>query len=713
VAQIINTNIASLNAQRILNWSQSALAASLTRLSSGLRINSAMDDAAGLAISERFTTQIRGLNQAVRNASDAISLSQTAEGALGEFGNILQRIRELAIQSANSTNSSSDRAALNSEAASLIAELQRVATTTEFNGQSIIEGTFTGAQFQVGANANQIILVNVGNAQTDALGSFQVGGTATTVSGAALVGGDLTINGIDVGVSTTGSAEDIAAAVNGVTSTTGVKASASSTVTGTVALIRNQTLQSGDLLINSVDVGAVAGSNIIATQGANVAAAINNVSNTSGVTATANLATGAITLTSTTGKDIAISSSNSTAGYSRLENATGFAVSASTEQAQSTFTFVVGTKSVSTIVLADNGLNGVDAGGGDAVTVGGITYEFYTNGGTYTGSQNGVEIGASVTATGVNLDAAIDANSANVVATNAAGTVTITSDVFSETQTQTASTEVTDANAKITVTSNGTAGVGIAVGDTLTLGGAIYEFTLDDGTASAGNVKVSLGSAAANSITAQATNLDNAITAQYLAINTNITSASAAAVVTVTSDLLGSPGDSTVDGAFSTGFTNLTENLGGGNGTAADGAGTASTTRGTLALNSSEQILIGGANTTKAGLQSASATLNTIDGVYISTVTGANTAIALIDGALDQVNGIRGYLGAVQNRFESTIANLIATSENLSAARSRIRDADFAAESAGLIRALILQQAGVAILSQANLLPQLVLSLLS
>ena len=128
--QVINTNVASLNAQRNLTTSQGQLATALQRLSSGLRINSAKDDAAGLAISERFTTQIRGLNQAVRNANDGISLSQTAEGALGETGNALQRIRELAIQSANSTNSASDRAALNAEAAQLLSEVQRIAQTT-------------------------------------------------------------------------------------------------------------------------------------------------------------------------------------------------------------------------------------------------------------------------------------------------------------------------------------------------------------------------------------------------------------------------------------------------------------------------------------------------------------------------------------------------------------------------------------------------------
>src|SRR5690606_34014937 len=140
--QVINTNSASLNAQRNLNRSQNALNTSLERLSSGLRINSAKDDSAGLAISERMTSQIRGLNQAARNANDGISLAQTAEGALGEIGNNLQRIRELAVQSANATNSSSDRQALQAEVNQLAAEIDRVATQTDFNGTKLLDGSF-------------------------------------------------------------------------------------------------------------------------------------------------------------------------------------------------------------------------------------------------------------------------------------------------------------------------------------------------------------------------------------------------------------------------------------------------------------------------------------------------------------------------------------------------------------------------------------------
>lgn len=170
--QVINSNIASLTAQRNLNMSQSSLNTSLERLSSGMRINSAKDDAAGLAISERMTSQIRGLNQAARNANDGISLAQTAEGAMGEIGNNLQRIRELAVQSANATNSASDRASLQAEVTQLTAEITRVAGSTQFNGLNLLDGSFASQSFQVGANANQTIdIAQISDARSTALGN--------------------------------------------------------------------------------------------------------------------------------------------------------------------------------------------------------------------------------------------------------------------------------------------------------------------------------------------------------------------------------------------------------------------------------------------------------------------------------------------------------------------------------------------------------------
>src|SRR6185436_2568087 len=184
----INTNISSLTAQRSSSKVQDQLSTSMARLSSGLRINSAKDDAAGLAISERFTSQIRGLNQASRNANDGISLAQTAEGALAEVGNNLQRIRELAVQSANATNSASDRAALSSEVGQLVSEVNRVASQTEFNGLKLLDGSFNAQVFQVGANAGQTIAVSsIVDTRTGSLGSYTLAadGTATGATSAA------------------------------------------------------------------------------------------------------------------------------------------------------------------------------------------------------------------------------------------------------------------------------------------------------------------------------------------------------------------------------------------------------------------------------------------------------------------------------------------------------------------------------------------------
>ncbi|MBT0569530.1 flagellin [Curvibacter sp. CHRR-16] len=258
MASTINTNVQSLNAQRNLAASQSSLGTSMQRLSSGLRINSAKDDAAGLAIAERMTSQVRGLNQASRNANDGISLAQVAEGALGSASSTLQRIRELAVQSANATNSASDRAALNAEVNQLNAELQRIAQTAQFNGQNILDGSFTSATFQVGANANQTIIATTGDFRTSKYGNFRIGSDVAATAGGPgdLVMGSVAglrktqstavadINGaspmvadptfrIDggagsavIGITEGQSARSLAAAINSKAGTTGVTASA-------------------------------------------------------------------------------------------------------------------------------------------------------------------------------------------------------------------------------------------------------------------------------------------------------------------------------------------------------------------------------------------------------------------------------------------------------------------------------------------------------
>ena len=626
MAQVINTNIASLNAQRNLNSSQSQLNTSLERLSSGLRINSAKDDAAGLAISSRFTTQINGLNQAVRNANDGISLAQTAEGALDASGDSLQRIRQLALQSANSTNSASDRAALNAEVQQLLAEIDRVGQTTQFNGTNILDGSFSSAQFQVGANANQTINFSVAGATTDILGAFQV--TSSAVSSSAFDGDGLTINGIEVGVSaqtsaagvTAASAAAKATAINAVANQTGVTATATNSVTGSAPLV-GVGLSNGELVINGISVGSVASSTSAITQGRNARDAINAVSTQTGVTATADSSTGALTLTAADGRDITLTTSGTDAAtrqvaIQNIQNATGLDASdgvGATVNEVVTLTFDANVSSAASAPAGTGVVTGDTAGTGDTIVIGGQTYQFVTDAANVTSGNvavvlaSGAAHGAAITA----LEAAIDAEVA-------AGRSTV------DTSGTTATT--------LTLTSNV---LGI---NTVTAGGAVP-------------VEVATNAAA----------ITSAIT---------------------------TPGVVPADDA--------------------DGK----TTRGTLTLSSASNFTLGGADLAFAGLSSASPALSKLNTVNISTVTGANNAISILDGALSQVNSIRAGLGAVQTRFESTIANLSTTAENLSAARSRILDADFAAETANLTRATILQQAGISILAQANALPQQVLSLL-
>ena len=499
--QVINTNMASLNSQRNLNASQGALGTSLQRLSSGLRINSAKDDAAGLAISERFTAQIRGLNQAVRNANDGISLAQTAEGGLSTSGDILQRMRELAVQSANGTNSASDRASLQQEVTQLKDELSRIANTTQFNGQNVLDGSLSATQFQVGASANQTINVGIASAKAGDIGNFSLKTSSASTGSISAAAASATTSGANrtqaqtltlagngksstVGIAAGASADTIATKINGTTATTGVTAQAATAVkmnglstTGTITFS-----------LNGVAIGAtVNDTNDLSA----VATAVNAQSATTGITATFDKS-GAITLKNQTGADI------------KIQN----------------FTHSTGGGSGGTIAVT-----GLNAYNGDAA------------------------VGSAATLT---------------------------------------------------------SGDGTAL-DSTTVGG-----------------QLKFGSSSGYTISTTE--------------NTN-------------SDLFQ------------------------GNG------------------------------------QQAS-TLTAIDKLDIGTASGANDALETIDAALTTINNTRAALGAIQNRFASTISNLSITSENLSSARSRIQDADFAAETSSLTRAQILQQAGTAMLAQANSVPNNVLSLL-
>jgi len=500
---VINTNTASINAQRNLSGSNKTLQTSLQRLSSGLRINSAKDDAAGLAIASRMSAQVSGINQAIRNANDAVSLSQTAEGALGESSNILSRIRDLAVQSANDTNSGTDRVALQQEVGQLQQELNRIAGETEFNGKKLLDGSFAAQQFQVGANANQTISVSmtsakatdIGNqaAVTDGSALNVVGGTGTTVGSAAsgIVAQNLTISGLKsktAAVAIGDSASDIAASVNRVSADTGVN-----------AVARTQ----ADLTVTGIAASA----------------------------------------SSTFSFDL--SSTNAKSGASSVK--------------------------ISAKVSNMNDLSGM----ADAINA--------------KSGQTGISAVAN------------------------AGKLTLTSES----------------------------------GD---------DILIDNVTDGAGTGVLNL----------------------------------------VSPD---------VDGA-ATNFTPVSVAMNDG------GTNTSARVTGKVTFNSSAQFSVESDTGTTLMAATQASNLASVGAIDIGSQTGANDAFVVCDSALDFVNGLRAKLGAVQNRVESTISNLSATQENLTAARSRIQDADFAKETAELTRSQVLQQAGTAMLAQANALPNNVLTLL-
>jgi flagellin len=318
--QVINTNMSSLNAQRNLMSSQGSLQTALQRLSSGLRINSAKDDAAGLAIASRMAAQIGGLNQAIRNANDGISLAQTAEGALGETSHMLTRIRDLSVQAANDTNSGTDRAALQQEVGQLQQEINRIANETEFNGKKLLDGTFIAQQFQVGANANQTVAISMSSAKATDIGSNALASDGTSSDAADLgqladattlntnaaqqltISGSVGVQNVTVNVNDT--AKAIADAVNAQTASTGVSATARTTATidnvsGAGTFTFN--LYGSNALTKPVAISAT----IVSTSDLSALAdAINAKAASTGITATA--ANGKVNLVNDQGHDIAI-----------------------------------------------------------------------------------------------------------------------------------------------------------------------------------------------------------------------------------------------------------------------------------------------------------------------------------------------------------------------------------------------------------------------
>jgi len=344
----INTNISSIQAQNSLRTTQLSQSTAMERLASGVRINSAKDDAAGLAISTRMTANIRGLAAAVRNANDGISLTQTAEGSLGQIGDNLQRIRELAVQSANTGNNASDRAAMNNEAKQLVAEIDRVASNTTFNSINLLDGTFTNQDLQVGAGntANDRLTISIGNARSATLGvgassSYSATKVGTAVTATALAAGDLSINAFQVGASVsdgvsfanaTGSGIAKAAAINAISGQTLVTATVGATTKVGIAATAFTATAAGDVLINGVDIGVIPAGTAAGDRGTQTAAAVNAKSSQTGVTATVTSA-GIVTLNAADGRNITVTTTAAGGAGSGLTVAGG-----ATEQATSLLT---------------------------------------------------------------------------------------------------------------------------------------------------------------------------------------------------------------------------------------------------------------------------------------------------------------------------------------------------------------------------------------
>ena len=310
----INTDVATIIAQLAAAKTQSSITTSIQQLSTGLGINSAQDDPAGLAIASGMSSQLGGLDQSALNASFGISLAQTAGDALSQATTALQSARDLAVEAANPSSTSTDRLALDSQAQQLIQQVQSIATQTQFNGQNILDGSFGTAQFQVGANAGQTVSATTGNIQTSALGGYSA--TGATVPGNALSAGSLVLNGVSVPATADGQASTISAAVNSVSDQTNVTATAATSVTGGVATA-NAATSATDIQINGVYIPAVTGGTSGSSEAAQVANSINQVESSTGVTATVT-PLNQITLSNNTGADIVVTSTANGATASGL-----------------------------------------------------------------------------------------------------------------------------------------------------------------------------------------------------------------------------------------------------------------------------------------------------------------------------------------------------------------------------------------------------------
>jgi Flagellin and related hook-associated proteins len=681
----INTNTSSLNAQRQLMSSGQALDKAMTRLSSGMRINSAADDAAGLAISNRQTSQIRGLNQAVRNANDGISMIQTAEGAISESTNILQRMRELAVQSSNGIYSDTDRATLDAEVQQLVSELDRIAKTTTFNGQNILDGSLKKVDLQVGANAKETISMSIQSVDAKTLGmgstSVDLMGGESDLNSLSLVEGDILINGQSI--------------VKGTETWDG--SVATDTDQKLLDLI-NKNVNGVTASTYAVSAATAAGDGVLADD-ESVSVALGNLD---GTTTTITIGGGTSSLQELVDKmnaqgggKFSVSISEDGKASISAENVSSITV---TDTVGALGTGINGTAASARITLkADNG-DPVTVTRGSTGTLEQLAdFGFREN--DVAGQIEGHAVDANALAVGD-----LKINGVNVGASESGGL----QDKIKAINAVSDQTGVT-AKAFTSVSLDfGSVALSTLVGGTIAMNGVDVEID-----AGAAGTKLSDVAAKFNEVTDQ-TGITATVSGTRIILEGNVAQIGFSTGIAAGG---AAPTAALVDG----GGAVVQLALAGDESSAADIEDDSVAAGGIqLTSNNGSPISVDvkdAAAEAKTGLidsnvMGGGAFGTAIANISISTQQGAQKALGVIDNALETVNDIRSQLGAVNNRLDFTVSNLSNVVENTQAARARITDADFAAETAALSRAQVLQQASQAMLAQANARPQQVLSLL-
>ncbi|MBT7307405.1 MAG: flagellin, partial [Gammaproteobacteria bacterium] len=677
MSMVINTNVASIGAQRHISVAVREQSEAMERLSSGKRINSARDDAAGLGISNRMTSQIRGLDQAVRNANDGISLIQTAEGALDQSTNVLQRMRELSIQSANGTyNDSENRASLDAEFKQLLMEIDRIAETTKFNGQTLLDGEMKNVDLQIGADANQTVSFGIDDMGTKSLG---MGSTSTDMLGSAMV---LTA------ASTYATAQSSAIGYNDIN----INGQSVIKPGGTEFV---PTADSMDTLINSINENVVGVSATLIGTAETIITGDGNIEGTQEVTVTLTMADDTVQSYKIRDAD------NMEEIASKLNETANGAFSASVVDNK----FVVSAEGVSNISVTDGGgaIGGnisanssiaLTSDNGDPITIQrGTTGHFSDL--TMLGFRESTEAG-TIEGTGITSASTVwgagdlNINGVSIEEATTAGSLSSKIDAINAVSDQTGVKAEAFISAELDFsTAAAYSGVALMINgisaDAASAGATLADITQNI------NDKTDLTGITAT-ISGQKIQLQGNSSSLLIAGNSAVSIENTTAIsVTI------AKGDTV---SSSSGLT---------------GAASARTVYGGLKLsaenNNPISIDLGtAASVTEIGLKEANVTAEgsfgtSINSMSIDTAANAQKSIDVIDRAITSVNNQRGELGAINNRLEYAIDNLASVSQQTSAARSRIVDTDFAKESAALSRAQVLQQAGTAMRSQANASP--------